>query len=282
MAACGSLQHMFDDLLPENQALLETLSWNQIKTLDIEQSPNSFTEIFGEPHFNESPLPSFSSLSEGTTSSSSIEININHNEDLESSPFTKQPPIINHRNRHKSSDSFSSLSSESLQLCTEGLGFESSEDLKSELSECWQTREIEKEGAKKRPTSEDKYCKRRSRVVSRGGFPPPISCIGRVFFRSYKTNGRFVLEEIRIPKHEFFRAYREDGRLKLQLVQSNDYEFLEEEDYDDDDDDGVVEDNVESVVEEEENDRCVTDHVNEETQVTKSLDPRQRTLMSIH
>ncbi|OIW09345.1 hypothetical protein TanjilG_01316 [Lupinus angustifolius] len=253
MAACGSLQHMFDNLLPENQALLETLSWNQIKT--IEQSPNPFTEIFGELHLNESPIPSLSSLSEVTTSSSSsIEININHkkinhNEDSESLPFTNQPPIVNHRNRHKSSDSFSSLSSESLQLCTEGLGFESSEDLKSELSECWQTREVEKEGVRKHPTSEDKYCRRRSRVVSRGRYPPPISCIGRVFFRSYKTNGRFVLEEISIPKQEFFRAYREDGRLKLQLIQPHDDEFLEE-DYDDD---GGVEDNVESVAEEEKN-----------------------------
>ncbi|KAJ1408462.1 protein FAF-like, chloroplastic [Sesbania bispinosa] len=152
MATCGSLQHIFDSLLPENPTLLESLSWNQVKPVkSIEQSP-SFTEIFGELHFNETSV-----------SDTSI--------------------TTNYTNRHKSSDSFSSLNSESLQLCTEGLGFESSddvEDLKNGVSECWQTHG-EKEGVKKHFSSEDSYGEcRRSTRVSAGEYPPPISCIGRL------------------------------------------------------------------------------------------------------
>lgn len=313
MAACGSLQHIFDTLLPEKPTLLESLSWNQIKPINcIEQTP-SYTEIFGELHFKESPLPSPSSSNVST--SSPIEINhtkFNQNGDSESPADTNQTPSsgtfsstpINkdHANRHKNSDSFSSLNSESLQLCTEGLGFESSdevEDMKSGMSECWQT-QIEREGVKKQylPLEDHKHfpsygeCRIRSRV-SGGEYPPPISCIGRsgkpwICFKSYRSNGRFVLKEIRIPTQEFLHAYREDGRLKLQFVQPDHDEFLEEEeeeenDYDDDYDDG--EDDVESVDEGDgnmgkENDDCVTDHVNEEkeidaAQVTKSLDLRQ-------
>ncbi|KAK7261199.1 hypothetical protein RIF29_27504 [Crotalaria pallida] len=257
MATCGSLQHIFDNLLPENPTPLESLPWNQIKNIkSIEKSP-SFTEIFGELHFNENPLSSTSyvSSSKVPTSSSSSIGTINHwkIEDSESS-YASQTPITNHtNNRHKSRDSFSSLSSESLQLCTEGLGFESSVEVEglesgSGMSECWNTR-TEAEEAKKNITSEGKC--RRSRAVSKGGYPPPISCIGRVWFRSYRSNGRFVLKEIRIPTQEFLHAYRENGRLKLQLVQPHDDEFLQEESDQDDDDYG--EDEVDIVDEEEGN-----------------------------
>ncbi|XP_027341609.1 protein FANTASTIC FOUR 3-like [Abrus precatorius] len=257
---CGGLQHIFDTLLPENPTLLESLSWNQIKTVkSIDQTP-SFTEIFGELHFKESPVsvssPSSSLVS--TTSSAST------------------TPKTNHTNRHKSSDSFSSLSSESLHLCTEGLGFESSddvEDLKSRMDESWE-RYKEKEGVKKRVTSEGE-CKRGR--VNGGEYPPPISCIGRsgkpwVCFKSYRSNGRFILKEIRIPSQELLHAYRENGRLKLHFVQPDD-EFIEEEDDDDDD--------VESVDEEEENDGCVKDYANEEKEIdaqvtSNSLDERQK------
>jgi len=53
MAACGSLQHIFENPLPENPTtLLESLSsWNQIKPEKPIEQP-SFTEIFGELHFN--------------------------------------------------------------------------------------------------------------------------------------------------------------------------------------------------------------------------------------
>lgn len=130
---------------------------------------------------------------------------------------------------HKKSDSFSSMNSDSLQLCTEGLGFESSddvEDLRNEITEEWQNQQGRVSVTKHSPT--ENLCGefRRSRT-SGGEFPPPISCIGKsgkpwVCFKSYRHDGRFVLKEIRMPSQEFLHACREDGRLKLQFVHPND------------------------------------------------------------
>ncbi|XP_020238161.1 protein FAF-like, chloroplastic [Cajanus cajan] len=268
MTTCGSLQQIFDTLMPENPTLLESLSWNQIKPVKTTDQTPSFTEIFGELHFKDSTIP------------------------ISSSPSTPSSSEVNHTNnsnkKHKSRDSFSSLSSESLHLCTEGLGFESSddvEDIKGGVNESWETYK-EKEGVK-RCVSLEGEC-RRSRVSE---YPPPISCIGRsgkpyVCFRSYRSNGRFVLKEIRIPTHEFLHACREDGRLKLHFVHPED-EPIEE---DDDEDSSGGDDNIESIYEEEEENMgeekydCVTDdHVNEEkeidAQVTSySLDERAEIL----
>ncbi|KAL4611726.1 hypothetical protein ACB092_08G146100 [Castanea dentata] len=228
MAACGSLQHIFEKPLPENPTLLESLSWNQIP--NIEESP-SFTEIFGELHFKENPEPS-SFPSPPTSSSSS------------------SSSIEKYTSSHKSSDSFSSMNFDSLQLCTEGLGFESSDDVEEFRNERNQECQVEQE----------EKVVRRSRTSSGGAFPPPISCIGKsgkpwVFFKSYRQDGRFVLKEMRIPTQEFLHAFREDGRLKLNFVQPND-EILEEEeeeeeedeenDNDDDDDDDDEKDGKEN------------------------------------
>ncbi|XP_061376272.1 uncharacterized protein LOC133318295 [Gastrolobium bilobum] len=251
MAACGSLQHIFDNILPENPTLLESLSTNQIKPIKSIEQASSFTEIFGELYFKESPVSSPSSSHVSTSPSSA---------------YVSSTPIRNHTNRHKSSESFSSLSSESLQLCTEGLGFESSDDVEY-LNECWETHS-EKEGVKKHLSSEDSYGECRRSRVNGGEYPPPISCMGRngkpwVCFRSYRSDGRFVLKEIRIPTQEFLHAYREDGRLKLHFVQPDD-EFLEEEDDDDDDVEGIDEEEYDIG---KENDDCVRDHVNEEKEI---------------
>ncbi|KAK7402056.1 hypothetical protein VNO78_14017 [Psophocarpus tetragonolobus] len=241
MATCGSLHHIFDTLKPESPTLLGSLTWNPT------DQTSSFTEIFGELHFKESPIP------------------------ISSAHASSSTEVSNDTNRHKSSDSFSSLNSESLHLCTEGLGFESSddvEDLKRETDESWEKYK-EKEGVKRYVSSEGEC--RRSRVSE---YPPPISSIGRsgkpwVCFKSYRSDGRFVLEEIRIPTHEFLHACREDGRLKLHFVHPQD-EPIEEEDEDDgDDDDG--DDDVGTTHEEEENHDCdcVTDHVNEDKERLK-------------
>ncbi|KAK7272233.1 hypothetical protein RJT34_28709 [Clitoria ternatea] len=274
MATCGSLQHIFDSLLPENPTLIESLSWNnQIKPIgSIDQSP-SFTEIFGELHFKESsPV---SSPSSSTEINNNTKLNQNEEHSLacdtsqtqSSASILSSTTITNYTYRHTSSDSFSSLSSESLHLCTEGLGFESSDDVEdlkiNGVNEsCWEAYN-EKEGVKKDVTLEGEYC-RRSRV-SVGEYPPPISCIGRsgkpwVCFKSYRSNGRFVLKEIRIPTQEFLHACREDGRLKLHFVH-NDDEFIEEEEEEEED--------VESMEDEDENmreeiDDCATVSVNEE------------------
>lgn len=128
------------------------------------------------------------------------------------------------------------MNSGSLQLCTEGLGFESSDDveeLKSEIDIDWRNEEKNVSSMKNSPSDSLSGEFRRSRTNG-GGFPPPISSIGKsgtpwVWFKSYREDGRFVLKEIRMPAQEILHASREDGRLKLQFVQPND-EILEEDD----------------------------------------------------
>ncbi|XVF19698.1 hypothetical protein REPUB_Repub11eG0133000 [Reevesia pubescens] len=262
MAACGRLQPIFENPLPENPTLLESLSsWTQIKPAikpTIEQS--SFTEIFGELHFKEnsqsSSPSSFPNISPFSSTSiiglnpqnSTFKLSMNdvfHEDNRSSSTsefFSSTPKIIKDTsNCRKKSESFS-LNSESLQLCTEGLGFESSddvEDMKNEMKEEWESKEkktssINYTTKHTTTTTENLYGElRRSRASSVGAFPPPISCIGKsgkpwVCFKSYRQDGRFVLKEVRIPTQEFLHACREDGRLKLQFVQPND-EILEEE-----------------------------------------------------
>jgi hypothetical protein len=115
----------------------------------------------------------------------------------------------------------------------------------NEMSEDWQSHEEKIRVTRPRhfSSSENQGCEFRRPRTSGGGFPPPISCIGKsgkpwVCFKSYRQDGRFVLKEIRVPTQEFLHARREDGR--LHLVQPND-EILEEEEEMDDED---QEDNV--------------------------------------
>ncbi|KAE8733053.1 Rho GTPase activating protein with PAK-box/P21-Rho-binding domain [Hibiscus syriacus] len=206
MAVCGSIHHIFENPSPENPTLLESLSsWNQIKP--VEQP--AFTEIFGELHFKENICVPQSSSS--------------------------------HENYEKS-EGFS-WSSESLQLCTEGLGFESSgdvEDMKQEWENKTMTTTI-------KHSMENLYgeLKRSRGSGGGGGFPPPISCIGKsgkpcFCFKSYREDGRFVLEQVRVPTQEFLHACREDGRLKLRFVQPNDDEVLEDEEFEEEDEGGAA------------------------------------------
>ncbi|XP_015935876.1 uncharacterized protein LOC127744228 [Arachis duranensis] len=210
MAACGSLQHIFENkLLPENPTLIESLSWNQIKPVvvnPLEHQQHSFTEIFGELHFKETTLIS--------SSSNYTKLNQNNSEDFGESRNNKS-------RRHKSSDSFSSWSSES----------HAAAQVSEEYNDCY-------------GGGGGEHWRRSSRMSSGGGnsYPPPISSIGRsgkpgVLFRSFRSNGRFVLEEIRVPSQEFLHASREDGRLKLHFIHpddDDDDEFLEEEEEEDD------------------------------------------------
>ncbi|KAI5666742.1 hypothetical protein M9H77_16595 [Catharanthus roseus] len=257
MATCGSLQHIFDKQLPESPTLLESLSsWKQIKSVKTieDSSSSSYTEIFGELHFQEhhvdssssssSPLPQSSSPSSTASSSSSFFTEIhpqNGNERLDKEK-NEIPSSYYPRKQYRHSDSFSSMNSESLSLCTESLGFESSddvEDLRNETSFDFQNQEEKTQSFSKHLQSENSW-KESKRSKSKGSFPPPISCIGRtgkpwVCFKSYRQDGRFILQEIRIPTQEFLHACREDGRLRLQFIQSDD-EILQEDEEEDDDD----------------------------------------------
>ncbi|XP_030486614.2 uncharacterized protein LOC115703237 [Cannabis sativa] len=59
-------------------------------------------------------------------------------------------------------------------------------------------------------------------------FPPPIPLLARtqnlpcrmpwVLTRHYTSDGRLILTEEKLPRHEYFRAHRSNGRLTLQLV----------------------------------------------------------------
>lgn len=68
---------------------------------------------------------------------------------------------------------------------------------------------------------------RKSRLTTeRRQFPPPIPLLAQTdrfsppwaLRRHYSGDGRLVLWEERVKRHEYFRAHRSDGRLVLQLV----------------------------------------------------------------
>ncbi|PKA65765.1 Protein FAF-like, chloroplastic [Apostasia shenzhenica] len=71
------------------------------------------------------------------------------------------------------------------------------------------------------------YSDVRQRITASGGsgyFPPPITTIGRsgkprVYFKSFREDGRFVLREIRIPTQRLLQATRGDGRLTMRVLQ---------------------------------------------------------------
>ncbi|KAJ0969135.1 hypothetical protein J5N97_022012 [Dioscorea zingiberensis] len=194
MATCGDLRQIFETPLQENSSLLDSLSpWNQLK--NIKPIESSFTEIFGELHFHEK-----------------IE--------TPASPESKKHPLDPPPGVAKNQHTF-----ESLQLCTEGLGFESladvEEDFMNDFSDHWACG-----GLKERRSPA--FSSRSSSFKASGGrgFPPPISTLGRsgkplVYFKSYRDDGRFILREVRIPTYEFLHASREDGRLKLHFIHPN-------------------------------------------------------------
>ncbi|XP_017698211.1 protein FANTASTIC FOUR 1-like [Phoenix dactylifera] len=202
MATLGSLSSLFENPMPENPTLFDPLSsWNQTKPKKPGEN-SSFTEIFGELHFQEKPAPT-SEEKNGRNGS------------------TCDP---------KSNGGFLVKNTESLQLCTEGLGSESSgdvDDLMKEGGDDWSDLGKEKDTERQSPHDgvDGGYSRSLSQVRSRGGggFPPPISSIGKsgkpwISFKSYREDGRFVLREIRTPTHDFLQASREDGRLKLHIV----------------------------------------------------------------
>ncbi|KAM7522591.1 hypothetical protein LguiA_012493 [Lonicera macranthoides] len=264
MAACGSLQHIFDKPLPpENRSMLDSLSsWKPIQTMKSKSSsvdePPSFTEIFGELHFQENPdttasspinlspatsFPSTSFMTALSTSGikelkdnntgSNIINNINHCKSKSESNY-----FPTKHTRHNHSNSFSSINSDSLSICTEGLGFESSDDVEDYIENDWK-QEGWRSFSKHKPLEYPLCTLKRSRTCG-SHFPPPISSIGSsgkpwVCFKSYRHSGRFILKEVRVPTQEFLHACREDGRLKMQFIHSDD-EIAEEEEQGHDDD----------------------------------------------
>ncbi|KAK7404847.1 hypothetical protein VNO78_05853 [Psophocarpus tetragonolobus] len=196
--------------LAENPSLLESLSCNI----------HSLTDIFAELHLKESPSPSsFPEIS-------STNLTHNHSKEYVSNSSTPTTP-------HKNSDS-------SLHLCTEGLGFESSDDVEDSKNGGESGERETDDGGHKKSLGLEGCCdgewRRKSSIRVNNGveYPPPISCIGKsgkpcVSFMSYRDNGRFVLKEVRSPVQEFLHAHREDGRLKLHFVHPEYEDFVEEQ-----------------------------------------------------
>lgn len=228
MATLDSLSSLFEKPMPENPTLFDSL-WSQMKHTKPVEDSSTFTEIFGELHFQEKPSPPLSDEKNGRS--------VFHFQEKPS------PPPSDEKNGRSV---FPAKTSESLLLCTEGLGSESSDDVDDLMEgggDDWRKldkgRDAERRG----------YSEVRSRR-SGGGFPPPISSIGRsgkpwIFFESSREDGRFVLREIRIPTHEFLQASREDGRLKLHIVHPDEAISEGEEEQDDDDDDDEQKEEVE-------------------------------------
>ncbi|XP_010912304.1 uncharacterized protein [Elaeis guineensis] len=243
MAALGSLSSLFEKPLPENPTLFDSLSsWNQIKPKKpVENS--SFTEIFGELHFREKPAPPTNPPSDEEKKSGR-------------NGYSCEP---------KSNGVFSAKNSETLQLCTEGLGSESSDDVDDLMKEGGDDRTALEKDKETERRMHGRYSRGLSEVRSRsgGGFPPPISSIGKsgkpwISFRSYREDGRFVLREIRIPTHEFLQASREDGRLKLHMLhpeepisEGEEEQQQEEEEEEEEQDDGGGREEEKEVADEE-------------------------------
>ncbi|XP_010520442.1 PREDICTED: protein FAF-like, chloroplastic [Tarenaya hassleriana] len=184
MAAFGSLRHIFENPKPEKppKTLLESLSsqptWSHKPTSE-DETP-SFTEIFGELHFTDK----------------SHHVNFLDNHDNVAPPYA----------------SSSSSSSSALQLCTEGLGSESSYDVEDDtvkVNEEVNAGEVEERGIERE----------RGRKKKKREYPPAMK---RLSLKGHREEGRFVLEEVRIPRREILRASREDGRLTMKLVQTED------------------------------------------------------------
>lgn len=247
MATLTSLSSLFENPLPENPTLIESLSsWNHHKSMKpIETS--SFAEIFGELYFQEKPgsYLTKSPIKDPVPPSPST---------LDSKDAQEQEKLPMDSVLSMPKNRFANKSSESLQMCTEGLGSESSDDVDDllESGNDWRSCGKAKLDIRRGQLMYSGYSRRSWDVKSSKSdreFPPPISSIGKsgkpwVCLKSYREDGRFVLREIRIPNQELLHASREDGRLKLHFVRHEE-DILEGEGEEEKDDDVDGEDNEE-------------------------------------
>ncbi|RCV37090.1 hypothetical protein SEVIR_8G034800v4 [Setaria viridis] len=241
MASDGGLRRLFEKPLPENPTLLEALSAchrnthpNPNRPID----PSSFTEIFGELHFQEKQQPERAALPPAPAPASWLDIataaeaDEKSKDDSSLDALLRPKPAASAVATVKRSASFClNKSSASLLLCTEGLGSESTVDA-DDMVKFDGDAEAEADAVKGTETTADG-----SRNVDAAGaaeeamkeerqpkaFPPPIRSIGRggkpyVCFRSFREDGRFVLLEVVIPGKELLQATREGGRLRLQFA----------------------------------------------------------------
>ena len=171
----------------------------------------SFHQIFENPIQNKTPKSFLDTLS-SSSPWNPIPIKGYHVTDHdETPPFTEIFGELHFKEP-------SSTENSSLQLCTEGLGSESYYDLEDGKVNCDGNGEDEIEvKGKEENGSNDEECGPQEKERKE-------YAMTRMSFKTYREEGRLVLEEVRIPRREFLRASREDGRLKLKLVQSDEDE----------------------------------------------------------
>ncbi|PIA28225.1 hypothetical protein AQUCO_07200105v1 [Aquilegia coerulea] len=226
-------QHDEDDASSSSQSQIQTFNDEH----DINRHNNhqvappkppdasSFIELFGELCFKEPPplllSPPLNVNRRSKTESS------NDDDNIYSIRRTKSDGNENHhetnirRTKSAPSDDESSSLNVNLQLCTEGLGFESFDVDRNESVDDVPKEYHRQASLRKNASLEHQAEYRKLRKLK--SFPPPISSIGGngkpwLFFRSSRRDGRFILRQCRIPTHVFFNAYREDGRLRLHPV----------------------------------------------------------------
>ncbi|KAI3892992.1 hypothetical protein MKX03_008990 [Papaver bracteatum] len=163
MATCSSFKEIFEKPLLENPTLIKSLasSWKKIKAKQ-QAELCSYTEIFCEIYFKENLDPASSSSSDRLPSTPMditalpenkkvidqgnnkyiFENIIENKKESSLSSLFGMPKTQYSSYANTSNSGFSSKKPESLKLCTEGLGFESSDEVensKSQSVDDWQS-----------------------------------------------------------------------------------------------------------------------------------------------
>uniref|UniRef100_A0A5B7AC38 FAF domain-containing protein n=1 Tax=Davidia involucrata TaxID=16924 RepID=A0A5B7AC38_DAVIN len=135
--------------------------------------------------------------------------------------------------------SSSTLSTKSLEMCTESLGSETGSEI-SESSD--ELSSLSSESHKFQAIQPSKSLQFTKKLNHRGIFPPPLSSISGsdcVQVRPHREDGRLVMKAVTVSSpNTCFQAERVDGRLRLSLLKDC---SLNDDDDDDDDDHGEYE-----------------------------------------
>uniref|UniRef100_A0A0E0MCK4 FAF domain-containing protein n=1 Tax=Oryza punctata TaxID=4537 RepID=A0A0E0MCK4_ORYPU len=211
----GALKRLFEKPLPENPTLLEALSaWNHTHRKKL-VDPASFTEIFGELHFQEKPVvdslaaavraravrpspspppppPPRRTVSwldvTDAAAAAADDDNDKSKDDSSLDALLKPPKPASGGTAVKRSASFCLKSSTSLLLCTEGLGSESTVDAddmvkdgdSNAVADASVDSEMDMDDASDgAAVADDAFSGGKEKRPTPSSFPPPIRSIGR-------------------------------------------------------------------------------------------------------
>ncbi|CAA0828109.1 Protein FANTASTIC FOUR 3 [Striga hermonthica] len=142
--------------------------------------------------------------------------------------FPRQPSETDNKGLEKNTEqiyvhplvrrSSSSLSTKSLEMCTESLGSETGNDIISDFDEFSRHYAFEKPSLHPAKKNRD-FAMKTKRSID---FPPPLTSISgdeNVQVRAHRENGRLVIKAFNFSSaRNLFRAERENGRLRLSLL----------------------------------------------------------------